>query len=88
MITQSIQKTATGSYPVLKPDTVNLLLESLGQIHQQLMAEGVSHVILASPKIRLALRKLVSFNFPDIAVLSLNEIPNEIMIESVGSVEI
>ncbi|HIZ52987.1 MAG TPA: flagellar biosynthesis protein FlhA [Candidatus Enterococcus avicola] len=88
LIAQSIQKTATGSYPVLKPDTVNLLLESLGQIHQQLMAEGVSHVILASPKIRLALRKLVSFNFPDIAVLSLNEIPNEIMIESVGSVEI
>lgn len=88
LIAQSIQKTATGSYPVLKPDTVNLLLESLGKIHQQLMAEGVSHVILASPKIRLALRKLVSFNFPDIAVLSLNEIPNEIMIESVGSVEI
>ena len=88
LIAQSIQKTATGSYPVLKPDTVNLLLESLEKIHQQLMAEGVSHVILASPKIRLALRKLVSFNFPDIAVLSLNEIPNEIMIESVGSVEI
>lgn len=88
LIAQSIQKTATGSYPVLKPDTVNLLLESLGQIHQQLMAEGISHVILASPKIRLALRKLIAFNFPDIAVLSLNEVPNEMMIESVGSVEI
>lgn len=88
LIAQSIQKTATGSYPVLKPDTVNLLLESLGQIHQQLIADGIPHVILASPKIRLALRKLISFNFPDVAVLSLNEVPNEMMIESVGSVEI
>ena len=88
LITQSIQKTATGSYPVLKPDSVNRMLDSLGNVHQQLVAEGTSHVILASPKIRLAVRKLIAFNFPDIAVLSLNEIPNEIMIESVGSIEI
>ncbi|MHC5269556.1 flagellar biosynthesis protein FlhA [Enterococcus sp. LJL98] len=88
LVTQSIQKTATGSYPVLKPESVNLLLEALGNVHQQLMAEGTPHVILASPKIRLAIRKLISFNFPDIAVLSLNEIPNEVMIESVGSIEI
>ncbi len=88
MITQSIQKTATGSYPVLKPDTVNRLLDALGQVHQELVSQGVPHVVLASPKIRLAFRKLISFNFPDIAVLSLNEVPNEIMIESVGSVEI
>lgn len=88
LITQSIQKTATGSYPVLKPDSVNRMLDSLGNVHQQLIAEGTSHVILASPKIRLAVRKLITFNFPDIAVLSLNEIPNEIMIESVGSIEI
>lgn len=88
LITQSIQKTATGSYPVLKPDSVNRILDSLGSMHQQLVAEGTPHVILASPKIRLAIRKLITFNFPDIAVLSLNEIPNEIMIESVGSIEI
>ena len=88
LITQSIQKTATGSYPVLKPDSVNQILDSLGSVHQELVAQGTPHVILASPKIRLAIRKLITFNFPDIAVLSLNEIPNEIMIESVGSIEI
>ncbi|MGX7195967.1 flagellar biosynthesis protein FlhA [Enterococcus olivae] len=86
-ILQSIQKTATGSYPVLKPETVNQILEGLGNIQQHLLMENVPHVILASPKIRLAFRKLISFNFPDIAVLSLNEIPNEMMIETVGSLE-
>lgn len=86
-ILQSIQKTATGSYPVLKPETVNQVLDQLGKLHQQLLMEDMPHVILASPKIRLAFRKLISFNFPDIAVLSLNEIPNEIMIETVGNLE-
>lgn len=88
IIMQSIQKTATGSYPVLKPETVSQILESLGNTHQHLMMESIPHVILASPKIRLAFRKLISFNFPDIAVLSLNEIPNEMMIETVGSLEL
>lgn len=80
MIAQSIQKTATGSFPVLKPDMVNQLLEKLGNLHHELLANQVDHVVLASPKIRLAFRKIIAFNFPDIAVLSLNEIPNEIMI--------
>jgi flagellar biosynthesis protein FlhA len=88
IIMQSIQKTATGSYPVLKPETVSQILESLGNTHQHLMMENIPHVILASPKIRFAFRKLISFNFPDIAVLSLNEIPNEMMIETVGSLEL
>lgn len=87
MIAQSIQKTATGSFPVLKPDMVNQLLEKLGNLHHELLANQVDHVVLASPKIRLAFRKIIAFNFPDIAVLSLNEIPNEIMIETVGNIE-
>lgn len=52
------------------------------------MAENVTHVILASPNMRLIFRKLISYNFPDLAVLSLNEIPNEVAIETVGMVSL
>ena len=72
---------------MVKPDMVNQLLEKLGNLHHELLANQVDHVVLASPKIRLAFRKIIAFNFPDIAVLSLNEIPNEIMIETVGNIE-
>jgi hypothetical protein len=85
---ESIQKTATGSYPVMKPDSVNKILTAIGDISQQMAAQNMNYVILTSPKIRLAFRKLIAFNFPDVAVLSLNEIPNEITIESVGNIEI
>lgn len=88
MVYQSIQKTATGSYPVMKPDSVNKILTAIGDISQQMAAQNMNYVILTSPKIRLAFRKLIAFNFPDVAVLSLNEIPNEIAIESIGNIEI
>ena len=88
IIAQSIQKTATGSYPVLKPDTVTKLLDAISGIQHAAIAQNINFVILASPKIRLAFKKMIVFNFPDIAVLSLNEIPNEIAIETVGSIDI
>lgn len=88
LIMQSIQKTATGSYPVLKPESVNRILGALGKIQQEMMVNDTSFVVLTSPKIRLAFRKLISFNYPNVAVLSLNEIPNEIAIETVGSINI
>ena len=88
MVSQSIQKTATGSYPVMKPESVNKILTAIGNMAQQMALNNKQYVILTSPKIRLAFRKLIAFNFPDIAVLSLNEIPNEITIESTGNIEI
>ncbi|MFT8948821.1 MAG: flagellar biosynthesis protein FlhA, partial [Liquorilactobacillus hordei] len=88
LITQSIQKTATGSYPVLKPDSVNQILEALNKIQQELTLKNIEFVVLTSPKIRLAFRKLISFNFPNMSILSLNEVPNEISIETVGTINV
>ncbi|MBO1736748.1 hypothetical protein HJY41_14230, partial [Barnesiella sp. GGCC_0306] len=64
------------------------LLDSISGIQHAAIAQNINFVILASPKIRLAFKKMIVFNFPDIAVLSLNEIPNEIAIETVGSIDI
>lgn len=88
LITQSIQKTATGSYPVMKPDSVNQILEALNKIQQELTLKNIEFVVLTSPKIRLAFRKLISFNFPNMSILSLNEVPNEISIETVGTINV
>lgn len=87
MVAQSIKKTATGSYPVLQPDTVNKLLDAVNELNQKLLVDDVSFVLLTNPQTRMAFRKLLSFNFPDMAVLSLNEIPNEVGIEAVGQLQ-
>lgn len=88
MVAQSIKKTATGSYPVLQPDTVNKLLDAVTALNQKLLVENISFVLLTNPQTRQAFRKLLSFNFPDLAIMSLNEIPNEIGIEAVGQVQV
>ena len=88
MIGQSIQKSSNGSVPVLQSNVITEIFNSINAQHNQLVSLGVPHVILTSPKIRPAMKNLISFNFPDIAVLSLNEIPNDIDIETGGMIEI
>ena len=87
LITRSIQKTSAGSIPILQPDTVTKIFDSITAIHNQLSARGIPHVLLASPKVRPALKNLLTYNFPDLAVVSLNEVPNDVPIETVGMIE-
>ncbi|MCC5895785.1 MAG: flagellar biosynthesis protein FlhA [Alkalibacterium sp.] len=85
-LSSSVQKSTQGSIPVLQPQEVNQLFDSLNQQSGLLSAQGIPFVLLTSPKIRPAMRNLLSFNFPELTVLSLNEIPNECGIESAGLV--
>ncbi|GEK89341.1 flagellar biosynthesis protein FlhA [Alkalibacterium putridalgicola] len=85
-VSSSIQKSTQGSIPVLQPQEVNRLFDSITQQSTMLSAQGIPFVLLTAPKIRPAVKNLLSFNFPELAVLSLNEIPNDSVIESVGTV--
>ncbi|MDN6625868.1 MAG: flagellar biosynthesis protein FlhA [Pisciglobus halotolerans] len=87
VIAQSIQKSSAGSIPVLQSAEMTALFDSLSQVHQTLDSIGTPHVLLASPKIRPAVKNMVSFNFPELAVLSLNEVPNDVNIETEGMIE-
>lgn len=88
MIGQSIQKSSNGSVPVLQSQVITEIFNSINLQHNELVAQGIPHVILTSPKIRPAMKNLISYNFPDIAVLSLNEIPNDVDIETGGMIEV
>lgn len=88
ILSNSIQKSSVGSIPVLQPQVVTKFFDSLKQNHDALNAQGINHVLLTSPKIRAAVRNLIAFNFPNISVLSLNEIPNDSAIETTGMIEI
>lgn len=43
-------------------------------------------VLLVSPKIRPAFRKLTEMVFPNLTILSLNEVPNNVEIRTEGVV--
>lgn len=88
LIGDNIQKSFQGSYPTLDPDTTRMIYESL-QANMEL-SDFINNqpVILCSPRIRPAFRKLTEIVFPGIVVLSMNEIPTEIQIETLGMVTI
>lgn len=87
LISHSIQKSSAGSIPVLQGDLVTRLFDSVKSNHYDLEGKGIPHVLLVSPKIRPAMKNLLAYNFPELAVLSLNEVPNEIAITAVGMIE-
>ncbi|WP_208558976.1 flagellar biosynthesis protein FlhA [Marinilactibacillus kalidii] len=88
ILSTSIQKSSAGSIPVLQPQMVTKLFDSINQQYTMLNAQGVPHVLLTAPKIRPAIKNLIAFNFPELSVISLNEVPNDCALETVGMVEI
>ncbi|NLL80707.1 MAG: flagellar biosynthesis protein FlhA [Tissierellia bacterium] len=87
LVASNIQKTMSGSMPVLKPNVINKLFDNLNKTLNETTLKGMEPVLLASPRIRVAFRNLISFNFPNTAVLSINEVPNDVEIEAVGMVD-
>jgi flagellar biosynthesis protein FlhA len=87
-IYDNIQKSFQGSFPAIEPSINTKILENIHEQIERLSLQQINPVILASPRIRAPLKKMIELAFPQIAVLSLNEIPNSVEIEAVGMVNI
>ncbi|MFZ5648352.1 MAG: flagellar biosynthesis protein FlhA [Bacillota bacterium] len=85
-VSDSIQPTQLGSYPVLEPGLARQLLEIIRDTTDKVAMKGLTPVILCSPRIRLPLRRFTERYLPGIAILSLNEISASIEVEAVGTV--
>lgn len=88
LIGDNVQKSFQGSYPALDPDTTRRVFESLQTNLEMSDFNNNQPVILCSPRIRPAFRKLTEIVFPNITVLSMNEIPTDIQIETLGMVAV
>lgn len=88
LISNSLQKSAHGTYPAVDPDNTNKIFSSIKNISENIDFYNNRPIILVSPKIRAPFRKLVEMVFPNVSVLSLNEIPNEVQIKAQATVSI
>ena len=88
IIASNIQKSMQGSFPAVDPDTTSKILKSLKNTSESVCFYEGQPVILVSPKIRPAFRKLTEMVFPNFNILSLNEIPNDVEIRTEGVVTI
>jgi len=88
MIADSIQQTEQGNYLSLDPQYSQQILESIAQEIERVALMDQSPVILSSPAIRMYLRQITERYFPQIPVLSYNELEASIEVQSVGVVDV
>ncbi|MEG0772963.1 flagellar biosynthesis protein FlhA [Clostridium sp.] len=88
IIGSNIQKSMQGSFPAVSPDVTTEIFNSIKSSLDRTYFPSNVPVILVSPRIRPAFRKLIEMVFPNVAVLSLNEIPNDIEIRTEGVVSV
>lgn len=88
MVRGAIKQTSAGSYLALDPDSVNQILKSMRNTITPTPSGGQPPVLLSAIDVRRFVRKLIETEFPDVAVVSYQEILPEIRIQPLGRIQI
>jgi len=88
MLTDAVQNTKQGLMLITSPADSERLLKAIGAEVERMNAIGQSPICLCSPNIRLAVRRLTETAHPQLAVLSYNEITNNVEVISNGVVRL
>lgn len=82
----SIQRTEQGSFLTIDPNVGQEILQAISTQVDALSEKGLQPILLTSPPIRPALRKLTERSFPSLVLLSWNEIAPKVNVNSVAMV--
>ncbi len=88
VISRSTQHTEHESYVVADPDQIQKIVTGLQKFVHLFTARGLQPVVLCSPQTRAHFRKIIERFFPNMVVVSHNEITREVNIKSLGMVEL
>lgn len=88
MVRGAIKQTSAGSYLALDPDSVNLILKGMRNTITPIPPGGQPPVLLTAIDVRRFVRKLIETEYPDISVVSYQEILPEIRIQPLGRIQI
>jgi flagellar biosynthesis protein FlhA len=88
LVAEGIQPSDQGSYLAIEPAAAQQIIASIRTLVDRFGMYGAQPVILASPSIRRHVKKLIERFVPHVAVLSHNEIPQNVKIQSLGVVSV
>ena len=88
IIMESIQQTEQGTYLNLAPDIIQKILNNMSKEIKKIATIDSRPILLSSPAVRLYIRKISEQMFPDLTVLSYNELEQSVQVQSVGAVNI
>lgn len=88
LIADGIQQTEHGNYLSIDPTASQTILESIASQVEQLSLIEQTPIVLCSPAVRMYVRQLTERYFPQIPILSYNELEANVEVQSVGVVNI
>lgn len=88
LIAEAIQPSDQGSYLAIEPAVAQQIISGVKGIVDRFGMYGAQPVVLASPSIRRHVKKMIERFVPHVAVLSHNEIPQNVKIQSLGVVSV
>ncbi|MEI4788911.1 flagellar biosynthesis protein FlhA [Bacillus sp. FJAT-53060] len=88
VIADSVQQTEHGNYLSLDPESSESVIQSVAKEIEQLSLRQETPVLLCSPPIRMYVKQLLERYFPDLPVLSYNELEANVEVQSIGVVDI
>jgi len=88
MVRGAIKQTSAGSYLALDPDSVQLILHTMRKIIVPTPPGAQHPVMLTAIDVRRFVRKLIEGDFPDLPVVSYQEIVPEIRIQPLGRIQL
>ena len=71
----------------LSPQVISAIYSDLQEAVAQMNKQNLQPVVIVSPNVRSYLKKLIEPSLPSLAVISYNEIPTDIKIDSVISID-
>ncbi|MGZ3593643.1 MAG: FHIPEP family type III secretion protein, partial [Syntrophales bacterium] len=75
-------------YLVADPNLIQRMVNNLQRFISIFTTRGLQPIVLCSPKTRIHLRKVLERFYPNIIILSHNEITHDVNINSLGMVEL
>ncbi|MBB6452907.1 flagellar biosynthesis protein FlhA [Salirhabdus euzebyi] len=88
LIADHIQQTEHGSYLSIDPETQQRIIQGFHQEIEKIALQEVTPIILCSPAIRMYVKQLIERYFPQVVVLSYNELHANVEVQSVGVVNL
>jgi flagellar biosynthesis protein FlhA len=88
VVAASVQATKSGITAVLAPDLAQRIIRAVEAATRSMIANSHKPVIICSPNVRLALKRLIEGSLPRVMVISYAEISADCEVHSVGMVKL
>ena len=85
-VLSALTKNEHGVYLALSPDVVQQIIAQLGDLRKKFAELSQTPIVLTSQIIRVYLNRMISQFYPDVYVLSFNEVTGSVQIQAIGNI--